>query len=85
MFGATGGNGIYTYSVSAGSLPAGLTLDTSTGAIAGAPTVAGSSSFTIGAVDGTSAAASRAYSVTVEPGDRSEPACHAGRGRRRRL
>ncbi len=37
---ATGGVGPYTYSVSAGTLPAGLTLDPSTGAITGTPTKA---------------------------------------------
>ena len=39
--------GSYTYSVSAGSLPAGLTLNTSTGSVSGTPTTAGSSTFTI--------------------------------------
>ncbi len=37
---ATGGIGPYTYSVSAGTLPAGLTLNASTGAITGTPTTA---------------------------------------------
>ena len=37
---ATGGNGSYTFSVSAGSLPAGLSLNAGTGAITGTPTTA---------------------------------------------
>lgn len=39
-----GGTGPYTYSVQSGSLPAGLSLNTSTGAVTGTPTSAGTSS-----------------------------------------
>src|ERR1039457_4803858 len=38
---AAGGTPPYTYSISAGSLPSGLTLNSSTGAITGTPTAAG--------------------------------------------
>src|SRR6185503_17342963 len=38
---ATGGVGPYTYSIISGSLPTGLTLNASTGAITGTPTTAG--------------------------------------------
>jgi hypothetical protein len=44
---AAGGAGPDTWSVSAGSLPAGLTLNASTGEISGTPTTSGTSSFTI--------------------------------------
>lgn len=48
---ASGGVAPYTWSVSNGSLPAGLTLNASTGVIAGTPTTSGSSTFTVKAQD----------------------------------
>jgi polyvinyl alcohol dehydrogenase (cytochrome) len=50
---ATGGVPPYTFSFTAGSLPPGLTLNGSTGAINGAPTAAGDFTFTAQAVDST--------------------------------
>ena len=44
---ATGGTTPYTWSVSAGSLPAGLTLTAETGVISGTPTTAATSTFTV--------------------------------------
>lgn len=54
---AAGGTPPYTYSISAGSLPPGLTLDSTTGAITGTPTTVGSYSYTSRVVDSTSASA----------------------------
>jgi hypothetical protein len=54
---ATGGTPPYTYSIAAGSLPPGLTLNSSTGAIRGTPTVTGSFSYTAKVVDAASATA----------------------------
>ncbi len=71
---ATGGTGSYTFSVSAGSLPAGLSLNAATGAITGTPTTAATSNFTITATDGSGATGSRAYSVTMNAGVAVNPA-----------
>lgn len=48
---SAGGNGAVTWSVVSGSLPAGITLDTTTGALTGTPTAAGNSSFTVQVTD----------------------------------
>jgi len=54
-----------TYTVT-GDLPAGLTLDSTTGAISGTPTTPGTSTFTITADNDTSPADSVEYTVVVE-------------------
>ena len=82
---ATGGTGSYTYSVSAGALPAGLTLNAARGVISGTPTTAGASSFTIRATDGSGAFGTRAYSVTTNAAVTVNPASPAERHRRVRL
>jgi len=61
---ASGGNGTYTYALSAGSLPAGVTLSTN-GLLAGTPTTAASYSFTITATDGLHFIGSQAYTIAV--------------------
>lgn len=48
---ASGGTLPYTYSVSAGAVPAGTTLNTSTGTVSGIPTTAGSINYTIKVTD----------------------------------
>lgn len=62
---ATGGTGAVSWAVTAGALPAGLTLGPTSGAITGTPTVSGSFSFTVTATDSISQAGSQAYTMTV--------------------
>lgn len=61
---ATGGAGTLSYKVSAGSLPAGLTLS-SAGAITGTPTAAGTANFTVTASDAYGDSAQQNLSITV--------------------
>ena len=61
---ATGGTSPYTWSVSSGSLPVGLTLS-SNGAISGTPSVAASSSFSVQVQDSTGTAASASLGINV--------------------
>ncbi len=62
---ATGGTPPYTFTVSAGALPPGLTLNATTGVISGTPTVAGQFSFTITATDANGCPGSRAYTIGI--------------------
>ena len=63
--GATGGNGSFTFAVTTGALPSGLSLSGATGALTGTPSAAGTYNFTVTATDGLAATGSRAYSVTI--------------------
>jgi len=66
---AVGGVGSYSWSVISGALPAGLTLDAATGAIAGTPTTSGTNSFVIGVADSQIPAnsVSKAFSIAIHP------------------
>lgn len=66
---ASDGTAPYTYAVTGGALPAGITLNPSSGALTGAPTTAGSASFTVTATDAYSAMGSGTYmlDVAVQP------------------
>jgi hypothetical protein len=61
---ATGGVPPYTWSVTAGTLPAGLSLSGG-GVISGTPPAAGTSSFTVRVTDGASSTATRLLGITV--------------------
>jgi large repetitive protein len=62
---ASGGVAPYTWSVSSGALPAGLSLNASTGVISGKPTTAETSSFTLKATDSDGNVSSSSLSITV--------------------
>lgn len=63
---ATGGSGTYSWSVTAGSLPAGMTLNAQTGAITGTPTAVSTATFTVQLSDG-SATATRQFTIRINP------------------
>ena len=71
VLGAAGGSPSYTWSVSAGSLPAGLSLDQTTGQVTGIPTnpttLPSTSAFTITLTDQKGVSVSAAYSITIYP------------------
>jgi hypothetical protein len=65
---AVGGTPPYTFNATAGSLPAGLTLNSSTGEIKGTPSSSGSFSFTVQVTDNNSVTATKAFTLTVAAG-----------------
>ena len=72
---AIGGVSPYTWSITAGNLPTGLHLNSSTGNISGIPTVAGTANFTVQVADsevppGTVTAP---LSITINPGGGGDP------------
>ncbi len=64
-FTQTGGAGAIVWSVSAGTLPGGLTLNTGSGVLSGTPTTAGASTFTIRATDFNQCTGERQYTLTI--------------------
>jgi hypothetical protein len=65
---ATGGTPGYTWAITAGSLPSGMSLASGTGIISGQCAAAGTSSFTVQVTDAASATASASVSITVSAG-----------------
>jgi uncharacterized protein (TIGR03437 family) len=64
-FSATGGVTPFTWSVSAGALPSGLSINPSTGVIAGTPSAANTFTFTIKVTDAQQSSATQMFSVSV--------------------
>jgi CSLREA domain-containing protein len=66
---ATGGTAPYAYTLTSGSLPAGLSLNSSTGVVSGTPNASGAFPITINAADSSAApgpySASQSYSLTI--------------------
>lgn len=60
----SGGQTPYTYSITSGTLPAGLSLDAATGAVTGTPTTTGSSNVVFSVQDSTHAVASVSNTVS---------------------
>lgn len=82
---ASGGTGPYDFAVSLGSLPPDVNLNPATGELSGKPSVAGTYSFTIMAVDSNRCNGTRAYSIvvtaaTTEYGDLPDTAVGAATG-----
>ena len=62
----SGGTGPFSFSIKSGTrLPTGLSLNSSSRAITGTPTVAGSSTFTVVATDSLGDAATKSYTVVI--------------------
>lgn len=68
----SGGVPPYTFAITAGSLPTGVTLDPSSGVISGTPTVGGTFSYTIQVTDSLGAVQTAGCALTVCVGARSD-------------
>jgi hypothetical protein len=62
---ATGGTPAYSWSITAGSLPAGLTLAATSGVISGTPTASGTSNFTATATDNGSPVQTKSAATSI--------------------
>jgi len=63
---ATGGTGTYTWAISSGSLPPGLTLDPMQGVISGTPTTLGNYTFTVQVTDSKGLSSQQNLSIYIE-------------------
>jgi hypothetical protein len=70
---ATGGTAPYAWSISNGTLPAGLSLDPATGVIAGAPQAVGTTSFDVTVTDADARSTTTTLRITVNAPSPSLP------------
>jgi hypothetical protein len=71
---ASGGTSPYTFAVTSGTLPAGLTL-TPAGVLAGTPTTAGTSTFTVTASDASGCTGALSYTIVIAAAAVPPPVC----------
>jgi uncharacterized repeat protein (TIGR03803 family) len=64
---ASAGFAPFTYAVTAGTLPPGLTFTSTSGVLSGTPTATGSYAFTVTATDSRGATASQNYTLVIDP------------------
>jgi len=69
----SGGTAPVTFSITAGALPAGLSLDSTKGTLSGTPTATGTFHFTVGVTDSAQATLTQAYDLTVAAPALSKP------------
>jgi len=62
---SSGGTGSIAWSITAGTLPAGISINNASGVLSGTPTTVGSSTFTIRAADAVGGGASREFTLQV--------------------
>jgi len=62
---ASGGTPAYTWSITSGSLPAGLSLSATTGVISGTPTTSGTSTFTTAVTDNSNPAQTKSLATSI--------------------
>lgn len=62
---ASGGTPAYTWSITSGSLPAGLTLAATTGVISGTPTATGTANLTVAVTDNANPAATQSLATAI--------------------
>src|SRR5262249_10204769 len=63
----SGGSGSLTWTISAGALPNGLGIGSSSGVISGTPTASGTFSFTVKVTDANNQSATKALSIAIVP------------------
>jgi hypothetical protein len=77
---ALGGAGApYTFAVTPGALPAGLSLDGTAGTLRGTPTAPGTYTFTVTATDSAGYSASQSYTLTIDKATLTITACNASK------